>query len=218
MDNAPSSHTVPPPPVVPTKASYRGIWGSVTTEKPITIMGMKFFLEPLVASPGFVQYRPVQMVEIPVRMHLDERCRVEHPVYDITSTVRQTLPEQEWVRRHGAMYDVLAKADDKYKKRWLAARAAMRKARENWEKKYPEALAELVAERATRKRVKHTQAVMDFVSPLTKARSAIDSMLLAIDRGTYTGEMCADLYRALNDVSMAQKTFRSKCCGGKRSK
>ena len=199
------------PPPLPGRANYGWIWDYVKVEKPLTVGSITF---SKIATSAWMEE---DRIRIPV-VETDGLFKTKILKYD-PAPVSHTTVFKELSRRELADYTVsdtireaVEKAEKAHKREWSAKRAAQRKAYAAWAKENPDVVKELEDTRTARKNLRKTEAIMEFSKDLTLCRSKIEQMLSALNHGTYTGKMCANLYEACNRVASAQKHFRRRMC------
>lgn len=198
------------------RAEYGWIWDYVeaSKKKSLTVNGITFYLlddKNLLGTPW-----RMRQVRVPVNYNNVSSWQRDIASFNPKSKNYIELPsEGHYHQCDFSVREAINKAEAAHKKQWLAERKKMRAVRAKWEAQNPEIVA---AEKASAQAVvsaETTSAILEFAQELSKARTAIESMLLSLERGTYTGKKCAELHAAMTAVSAGQKTFRNKCCKGK---
>lgn len=202
-------------PPLPEREEYGYIWRYIKDGEKLVVDGITFEKRSRTNAAywsGALTVVYDNVITAPVSyLDLGRAGSHKHPIYDRNGT------DFEEYHRYSdkSIVDAISVAEAKHKKQWHAERAEMRKVRKAWEAENQEAVKKLAEKQALIKSAEKTTDILTFADSLTKARAAIDTMLLALERGTFTGEMCADIHWAATGVSEAQRIFRSAHCNKK---
>lgn len=202
-------------PPLPEREEYGSIWRYIKDGEKLVVDGITF--EKRARSDKSYWTNSVtifhdNIITVPVSyLDLGRAGSHKHPIFD-----RNGTDFEEYHRySDSTIGNAIGAAELKHKKQWHAKRTEMRKVRKAWEAENQEAVKKIAEKQALVKSAEKTSDILEFAESLTKARAAIDTMLLALERGTFTGQMCADIHWAASGVSEAQRIFRSTHCSKK---
>ena len=202
-------------PPLPEREEYGYIWRFVNNGEKLVIDGITFEKRKRPVGTAWNAMPNIvydNIITVPVSyLDLGRAGSHKHPIFD-----RNGTDFEEYHRySDSTVVEARSAAELKHKKQWHAKRAEMRKVRKAWEAENQETVKKIAEKQALVKSAEKTSDILEFAESLTKARAAIDTMLLALERGTFTGQMCADIHWAATGVSEAQRIFRSTHCSKK---